>query len=258
MSGYQHSGQGFMQDPINSEHGGGVKASSVNHTLRPVTIKQLLNSSQTMADGDFRVDGVSLGQITFIGCIRNVNRQSTHHTFTIEDGTGSINAKRFPSEDDDRSEMAAIDVGSYVRVVGLLKQFNNETLVNIHTIRLIQDMNELTYHNLEVTAAHVSATRSKSGNAHMNTAAHSFGGNYNSGNTMVNHGSSEQNDSMASKALDFIRNHPDAADGVHRDAVIAHFGASRKQDVERLLTFLIDDGHLYTGMDENHVLAVDL
>lgn len=48
-------------------------------------------------------------QVTLIGCIRNVNKQSTHHTFQIEDGTGTIDAKRFPSDDEDPAESSAVE-----------------------------------------------------------------------------------------------------------------------------------------------------
>lgn len=38
-----------------------------------------------------------------------MNKQSTHQTFQIEDGTGTIDAKRFPSEDEDPAEIAAVE-----------------------------------------------------------------------------------------------------------------------------------------------------
>lgn len=43
-----------------------------------------------------------------MGVVRIIARQSTHHTYTIEDGTGSIDGRKFPSEGEDSSDMNAI------------------------------------------------------------------------------------------------------------------------------------------------------
>ena len=51
--------------------------------------------------------------------------------------------------------------GAYVRVVGNMREYQGRFSVTAHTIRLIPDMNELTYHNLEVMVVHASFTRSK-------------------------------------------------------------------------------------------------
>jgi hypothetical protein len=51
--------------------------------------------------------------------------------------------------------------GVYVRVVGVVRSFNSKFAITIISIRSIHDMNEITYHNLEVMLLHVSSTREK-------------------------------------------------------------------------------------------------
>ncbi|KAF8988374.1 hypothetical protein BGZ52_010922 [Haplosporangium bisporale] len=262
MSGYQNysnAGQGYVQqDSFSSDNTGGFKKPS-NHTLRPVTIKQLLSVQQTQADGDFRIDNVSLGSVTLIGCVRNVNKQSTHQTFQIEDGTGTIDAKRFPSEEEDPAEIAAVDIGTYVRVVGVLKQLNSRFMLTIFSIRPIQNFDELTYHTLEVIYVHVNSTKSKSsglGGMNMPSSASQFNNQY----THHNAGASGSADFMATKILETIRNNPGNQIGVHRDAIIRPVAAATGADpqtVGDLIESMILDGFLYTGEDENHILAMN-
>ncbi|KAG0031572.1 replication factor A protein 2 [Podila clonocystis] len=263
MSGYQsysNAGQGFVQDAFSSDNAGGSKKQT-NHTLRPVTIKQLLNAQQTQGDGDFHIDNAALGQVTLIGCIRNVNRQSTHHTFQIEDGTGTIDAKRFPSEDEDPAETSAIDVGTYVRVVGVLKQFGAKFVVNIYSIRPVENKDELTYHLLEAIYVHVSSTKSKpsglGGNMNMGMSM-SSSGQYNTHGTHHNSGATSGN-VLENKILETIRNHPGRLQGVHRDVIIRAVAPTPadQQAVGECLEQLIQDGFLYTGEDENHIMAME-
>jgi replication factor A2 len=69
-----------------------------------VTIKQVLAATQTQADGDFKIDGQDIGQITLVAVIRNINPSATQNIYMIEDGTGVIDAKKFPSDHDDVDE----------------------------------------------------------------------------------------------------------------------------------------------------------
>ncbi|KAG0098224.1 replication factor A protein 2 [Podila epicladia] len=265
MSGYQNysnAGQGYVQDAFSSDNPGGPKKQT-NHTLRPVTIKQLLNAQQTQADGDFRIDNAALGQVTLIGCIRNVNRQSTHHTFQIEDGTGTIDAKRFPSDDEDPAETSAIDVGTYVRVVGVLKQFGTKFVVNTYAIRPIENKDELTYHLLEVIYVHVSSTKSKpsgfNGDMNMNMGmSTSSSGQYNTYGTHHGSGASSGN-ILENKILEAIRNNPRRLQSVHRDEIIRAVAPTPadRQAVSETLEQMIKDGFLYTGEDENDIMAMD-
>jgi replication factor A2 len=87
---------------------------SGSNSLRPVTIRQILNAQQPAAEGDFTIDGVQLGQVsllraqllderlahslpqlTFVGVVRNVSSFPTNVSYSVEDGTGSIDVRQW-------------------------------------------------------------------------------------------------------------------------------------------------------------------
>ncbi|KAF9585521.1 replication factor A protein 2 [Lunasporangiospora selenospora] len=215
-------------------------------------------TGQGYVEDSFSSDPATALKVTFIGVVRNSNKQSTQHMFTIDDGTGSIDARRFLSEEDSPSEENTIIEGKYVRVVGLLKEFNQRFSVNIHTIRPVTDMNELTYHNLEVIFVHVSATRQKSSGGMsgvMSTSAYA-GQNQPNYNT-ARPSSSSRNMDVGAQIVDMIQNHPDAKTGVHRMEITKRFAAvaGSPDAVNAMLESMISEGDLYTGEDYDHFLS---
>ncbi|KAF9088827.1 replication factor A protein 2 [Mortierella sp. GBA35] len=266
--GYGSSqGQGFVQDSFGNE-GAPAKRSYSNHTLRPVTIKQILEASQTQADGDFKIDGHEIGQITLIAAARVVNRQATQHSYTVEDGTGSIECRRFPSEYEDAEELNAIIVGAYVRVTGTVKSFNNKHYVQVFSIRPVLNADEITYHNLEILYVHVSSTRPKTGAhgggfaGHQNNNQNNYNNNMQGVSSTDTHmgGGGDDLDGTAQNIVDFIKENPrkDTGMGAHRRDIIDQFARrlGGAEAVNRLITTMTEDGHLYAGEDDDHLIAV--
>ena len=64
---------------------------SADKCLVPVTIKQLLNSSQDVPDDTIKIDGREASQITFVGSISSLNEGSTFVAYVIDDSTGQMN-----------------------------------------------------------------------------------------------------------------------------------------------------------------------
>lgn len=80
-----------------------------NNTLRPVTIRQILNAEQPHPDADFTLDGAELGQLTFVAVVRNVSRNATNVAYSVEDGTGQIEVRQWlDSSSDDSSKTSDI------------------------------------------------------------------------------------------------------------------------------------------------------
>ncbi|KAG0216976.1 hypothetical protein B0O80DRAFT_455870 [Mortierella sp. GBAus27b] len=236
MSNYNRpQGQGFVTDSFSSDAGATKK--TTHHTLRPVTIKQLLNVPQT---DDLRLDNHDLGQVTFVGVVRLINPQSTQTTYVVEDGTGSIEVKRFPS-DGDEAESNPIHEATYVRVVGVLKHFNQKSSVNAHNIRPVHDMNELTYHNLEALLVHVSFTRSKNeGMAMMGVSS--------TGGPKI--GGSDIKQQIA----DMVHYHPELkTGGVHRRHIVNQFApiVGGNDAINTLIDEMSMEGYLFE-IDTDH------
>lgn len=255
--GYSSSqGQGFLQDSFGND-GAPTKRSYNNHSLRPVTIKQIMGASQTQADGDFKIDGHEISQVTVIAAVRMINRAATQNTYTVEDGTGVIDARRYPSDTEDVEETNSITEGEYVRIVGNVKNFNNKQFIQVHSIRPVTDMNELTYHNLEVLYVHVSATRNKDGSSDAYGHHNNSNSNMHGGGLDAHMRGGNDADDAAQSIIDFINQHPGKSSGVgtHRRDIISQFAQRLGGDarVNELIATMIDGGHLYTTQDDDHL-----
>lgn len=123
-------------------------------------------------------------QVTFVGIIRNLARNATNISYNIEDGTGMIDVRTWAdnsstslmSEDEyqwvqialwaflllhtfwfRKNKIARTD--QYVRIIGLIKTFQNRRTVNAGHIRAITDYNEIFYHRLDAIYTHLQVTR---------------------------------------------------------------------------------------------------
>lgn len=136
-------------------------------TLRPVTVKQVVDAQQAHADAEFKIDEVEITQICFVGQIRNICTQTTNTTYTLDDGTGTVEVKWWADVEDincmDTSEGAVSNPkpveNEWVRVWGRLKAFNNRRHVGVEVIRPIRDKMDITYHLMEATYVHLYFTK---------------------------------------------------------------------------------------------------
>lgn len=156
-------GGGFMAGSQGGESGT-TKRNYDKNTLRPVTIKQLLDAHVPHADSKtVEIDSSEVSQVTIVGQVRNISVQHTNTTYKLDDGTGTIDVKVWAEADVDQSESARQrpkprEMG-YARVWGTLKVLNNKRHVGATVIRPVTDFNEVSYHLLEATYMHLYFTR---------------------------------------------------------------------------------------------------
>ncbi|KAK3294776.1 uncharacterized protein B0H64DRAFT_194947 [Chaetomium fimeti] len=130
-------------------------------TLRPITIKQLIDSKPPYPDSDVTIDGLPAKQVTLVGQVRSVANQSINTTYRIDDGTGLIDARKWVDPDKPESSVQFAP-DTYVRVFGRLTTFNGKQHIAAHYVRAIQDFNEVNYHLLEATYVHLMLTKGAS------------------------------------------------------------------------------------------------
>lgn len=140
---------------------GSQRTQQTRLTLSPVTIKQINDAAQPVPDGEFVINNVSLNMVLFVGVVRKVENQTSALTITIEDGTGSVDVRRWideklatPAEEAER--FSALE-NKYVYVTGALKEFSQKKLIQHATIREVADYNEVLYHMLYAIANHLEA-----------------------------------------------------------------------------------------------------
>lgn len=106
------------------------------------------------------IDGAPLTQLTIVGQVRKVNPQATNITYTLDDGTSTIDVKKWvDAERADDADGAQFQPDQYVRVWGRLKVFNGKKHVGAHFMRAIENFDEVNYHLVEAAYVHLYITK---------------------------------------------------------------------------------------------------
>ncbi|EKX39999.1 replication protein A2, 32kDa [Guillardia theta CCMP2712] len=157
-----YGGGGFIASQSGGGGGGSGKKSNAEKGMLPVSIKQVMNAPQDSQDEDIKIDGRDTKQVTIIAYIVDVKETSTSVTFSLEDGTGNIDAIMWIDQDESEfmvRSRAEWVVGTYVRVVGQVRSHNGKRSMVAFHLRTVTDFNELTYHLFDTIHAHLYNTR---------------------------------------------------------------------------------------------------
>ncbi|KAL8848176.1 MAG: hypothetical protein Q9221_006784 [Calogaya cf. arnoldii] len=253
-------GGGFMAGSQGGSQPNKGNISQSNNTLRPCTIKQVVEATQPHPDALFKIDDVEVEQITFVGQIRNISTQTTNITYKLDDGTGTVEVKQWIDSD------SAMDLGGsknssglvedgWARVWGKLKAFNNRRHVGAHVIRPVADKMEITHHLLETTYVHLYFTRGPlepSGGKGAN-GGHMNGGEMNMGGTggMPNVGPN------ARRVLQCLKETPQNNEGLN----VQHIAASLRMPLTEVMKAgdeLLTQSLIFTTVDDTTWAILDL
>ena len=263
------TGGGFLPGS-QAETPSGGKRSYGKDTLRPVTIKQLLEAHHPNADAEyFIIDSAEATQVTFVGQIRNISTQTTNVTYKLDDGTGIIEVKVWidaeafadashPSNDKPKP----VEQG-YARVWGRLKAFNNKRHVGANIIRPVQDFNEIQYHLLEATAVHLHFTRGAPETLQQQQQQQGKAGGV-AVNGQANGGGGGQTDARAAgasraarKVYETIKNAPQTHEGLHMSDIATRSGMDMGE-VLKAGDELSGLGMIYTTVDDSTWAILDV
>jgi len=217
----------------------------------------------------------SLGLVFFIGQILKISSQATNLNFQIDDGTGLLDIRIWidSNEFSDHSyvqKKAQQDwlQGVYVRVVGTLRSFGGKRSVVASRMVVIDDFNELTHHFLEVVHRHLRLTKGPVPHITSSRPVNTPIINNNKPQISTNNSSAyakpnqqQSQDSgltnLQSEILSLIQEHQGEDNkGVNIFDIIASFqDVSNENEIRQVLSYLTDEGYLYTTMDENHFAA---
>ncbi|KAL6923666.1 hypothetical protein FSST1_000940 [Fusarium sambucinum] len=258
--GGDDSGGFFAGGSQQGSQGGGGK-SYQDESLRPVTIKQVLDAEEAYAGADFKIDGSPVTQITFVGQVRSIQPQPTNITLKIDDGTGQIEVKKWIDVDKADDSEVGFELDSHVRIWGRLKSFNNKRHVGAHVIRPVADFNEVNYHMLEATYVHLYFTKGplggQGGGANGDDGMFVDGGGYND-NGGGNNNNNNNNQShtkiagcgpLAKKMFNFMSDTPGGNEGVHVNIITSSTGMSVR-DALTAADELLGQGLIYTTVDD--------
>ena len=257
-----------MPGSQNNENSASNKRTYGKDTLRPVTIKQLLDAHHPHPDADhFMIDDSETTQVTFIGQVRNISAQTTNVTYKVDDGTGIIEVKVWVDAD----TLAAEEEGGtvkkdkpveqgYARVWGRLKQFNNKRHVGAQYIRAIEDHNEIAYHMLEATVVHLHFVKGPVDQLQANGGAQANGQQAitNGGGGGGGGGNDLAGLSMASrKVLQTLKQQGQSNEGLHAQMIAQHAGLELSE-VYKAGDELMGLGKVYTTVDDHTWAVLDI
>ncbi|KAJ2877095.1 Replication factor A protein 2 [Coemansia aciculifera] len=282
--GNKSSGGGWINSSTGGDEDNKTRGGYKNQTLRPVTIKQLIEVPASSGDAPIVIDGGEVKNITFVGVVRSVLQQPINIIYSIEDGTGKIDVRVWTGGNDQGGDMGDdgqdmsnqmadpnITVGKYVRVYGELRFFNGKRNVSSHKVRLVTDHNEIAYHGMEAIYAHLNKIRGPPPALRQHAGAQAAGqgagiGNsslYSSGGAMGGYGGMGGNNQgltpIQAAVLDVIMASPSNSEGVDVSVVKQRLtGQYQNNQISDTVEWLISEGHLYNTIDDNHVQSTSM
>lgn len=266
--GYTQSPGGFASPSLSQ--GGEKKGRTRATQIIPCTVSQLMSASQ--ADEAFKVGDVEVAQVTLVGIIRSTDKSMTNIQYKVDDMTSApMDVKQWVDTEDPSVDSTVLPPGTYVKVSGNLRSFQNHRSVVAFSVRPLEDMNEITSHMLEVVHAHMalckpqtmtsaggmnssmtSMSRTNMGNMGTMGSMGSMGGGYQGANNMINNGlSASQN-----QVLSLIRSCPDPQ-GISIQDIKQRLSGMSINIIKQAVDFLSNEGHIFSTIDEDHYKSTD-
>ncbi|XP_040909722.1 replication protein A 32 kDa subunit-like isoform X2 [Toxotes jaculatrix] len=201
----------------------------------------------------FAICDWQLNQVSVVGVIREYSPSVTNILFSVDDMTGPpISVKQWVNAEDSGLMMFA-SPGTYVRVTGNLRSFRGERSLLAMNMRCIKDLNEITSHMLEVVQAHMQLFR-KVFDVNMNTTLTSLSGRSGGGDPVDI--SPKDLFTNQDRVLHVIRKFsPD--DGISFHDLKTHLDSLSEADLRSALTFLVNEGHVFSTIDEHHFKSTE-
>ncbi|TFK91040.1 replication protein A subunit RPA32, partial [Polyporus arcularius HHB13444] len=278
---YGGGGGGYLSQgsPFGSGGGspGGSTRPATSHSIRPVTLRQLAEASQEHSDAPWKIGEQEVGQVMVVAAVLSVQAQTTNVVYLLDDGTANYEARQWVDPNSDDETKREISESSYVRVLGSLKMFGQKRYITATHIREIARetvADELMHHIANVATTELIFERGppprpseggvvKNANA-VNTGSAPSASAYTAGaRSTANNNAYASLSPLQRQIVDFMLSQPKTDEGIHVAAIARHVASSGgvgDANLIRLLSSkaldeLMDDGHVYTTIDESHFLV---
>ena len=201
----------------------------------------------------FRVNGEEVHNLTLLGKIVEANESSTSQQYTIDDGTGTVVVKKWVDADDAEGAKQTLAAGQYVRVYGHLRVFQGARNVIAFNMRPVTDFNEITYHFLEVVYCN-SHNGARAAAAPKVEAGAAEGTAYAAPAAAAAAAGATATGSCSDQVMAIYNGPQGATDNGAPvgDVVTALNGRFTEAQVRKAVEFLVNEGHLYSTIDDNH------
>uniref|UniRef100_A0A672FLS0 Replication factor A protein 2 n=1 Tax=Salarias fasciatus TaxID=181472 RepID=A0A672FLS0_SALFA len=235
VGGYTQSPGGFASPSMSQ--GGEKKGRTRSSQIVPCTVSQLMMASQ--ADEAFKVGDVEVAQITIVGVIRSTDKSMTNIQYKVDDMTAApMDVKQWVDTEDPSVDSTVLPPGTYVKVSGNLRSFQNHRSVVAFSVRPLEDMNEITSHMLEVVQAHMMLSKPQ---------------------TMVRKPRVSVKLLIVCfplKVLSLIRGCPEPQ-GISIHDLRQRLSGMSVPVIKQAVEFLSNEGHIFSTIDEDHYKSTD-
>lgn len=275
----QFNGGGFMpQEGGGSAKKGGYQ--SQDPSTRRVSVKMLhdatVSANTLIVDGkeianvgrdhhltlNFGLPSSSLfsplPQVALVGKVVSIARENLTTNLVLDDTTGRITVKVYADSDNDDTleaqRMAELRAGIIVRVFGHLAGNEGDRYVTAFGARPVTDFNEVTYHLAQIIFQHKHLTKGGAELAGAGGAA--YGGAPAAAAAPAAAGFDNGNLTAIQAEVKAAFAAPDAMSGeaglTAADVMARTGGRFTAAQVREAITHLVDDGQLYSTIDDDH------
>ncbi|XP_050306079.1 replication protein A 32 kDa subunit [Anthonomus grandis grandis] len=262
MSGYGFGDEsmvgGFMNSSNIDNFGTGKKKGVRRlQSVVPIVIRML----RDFYGDEFKLFGLPVQIVSIVGVLQSFDLQSTKATYTIQDHTGTVKAVWWvDKESDDETVLPDVKEGTYVKIFGTIKTADGEKSLLVLKMFPLNDLNVVNTHLLEVINSRLQAeafSKDSLKNIKQNNPGASLANAMTSmTETAIDH---DQQSNMTPIQLKLFKilQADDSQSGPDKATIFSHFPKHQIREVNEALNFLVNEGHAYSTVDNDHFKPTD-
>nr|AEE62704.1 unknown [Dendroctonus ponderosae] len=223
----------------------------------PLVVRMLRDSGD-----EFKLFGMPVQIVSLVGILLEFDVQSTKASYTIQDHTGSIKAIFWLEGEncDEACKMPAVKEGGYVKVYGTIRNQEGEKALMVLKMFPIDDCNIILTHLLEVIDTRLQA-EVMSKNTAQQIKQNNPGATLANSMTMFDENVVENGQHNLSgiqlRVYKFLQSDQSQA-GPDIASILGHFPPNQRKDANEALDFLVNEGHAYSTIDNEHFKPTDV
>ncbi|KAM3657925.1 replication protein A 32 kDa subunit isoform X2 [Ammospiza nelsoni] len=238
---------GYTQSPggFGSPAGGQAekKQRSRSQNIVPCTVSQLLAAEQV--DETFRI------------CDVEISQAPTNILYKVDDMTAApMDVRQWVDTDEAGGENVVVPPGTYVKVAGHLRSFQNKKSLVAFKIMPLENMNEFTTHILEIVNAHMILRKNLMSASRVPQSFSSAGisdmGGYGGGGSLPVNGLTAHQ----SQVLNLIKS-CHVPEGMSLQDLKLQLHGLSMSTIKQAVEFLSSEGHIYSTVDDDHYKSTD-